>query len=407
MGTNIDLSAVTVLCGSAELIPYKPLAPFAPAVLDFLADVGSDLMKEPEARSYPDVITFGFFCRKANLSNLTKDYEGKLEGRVGRGLAFHIAPSNVPVNFAYTLTAGLLAGNACVVKASSKDFHQTRIICNSFKRVLANHKTLKQYINVVMYERDRQDITEYYSSVCNVRVIWGGDRTIESVKSAPLPPRGIDIAFADRYSIAVVKADAVLSTASDDTDGKKIKTLAQDFYNDTYLYDQNACSSPRLMYWLGNKETVTEAKAIFWKAVYENIKDRYKVEPVIAVNKLTALDRTAIAIEGSKAEQTCDNKIVRIDIPCLVKEIPDLREAGGFFHEYTDTSLEALSDIVTEKYQTLAYFGCNREDLRAFVISHGLHGIDRIVPFGHTADFGLLWDGYDLILTMSRIIVTA
>lgn len=55
-----------------------------------------------------------------------------------------------------------------------------------------------------------------------------------------------------------------------------------------------------------------------------------------------------------------------------------------------------------EKYQTLGYYGCDKEALRSFVVSYGLRGIDRIVPLGHTADFSLVWDGRDLIRELSR-----
>jgi len=41
---------------------------------------------------------------------------------VGRGVAFHIVPSNVPVNYAYALFTGLLCSNANVVLVPSKDF---------------------------------------------------------------------------------------------------------------------------------------------------------------------------------------------------------------------------------------------------------------------------------------------
>ena len=404
MSEKIDLSCVSVLCGHAEVPAYKPLVPFASQVLDFLADVGLNILNSSVARSYPDVITFGFFCRKASLLQLEKKYKDKIENRIGRGLSFHIAPSNVPVNFAYTLISGLLAGNSCVVKASSKDFTQTHIICDSFNTVLENYSFLKPYINVVMYDRDRVEITEYYSSHCNVRVIWGGDETVKAIKSICLPPRGIDLAFADRYSICVINASAVQKTILYDNGDEKIKSLAQDFYNDTYLYDQNACSSPHLIYWLGEKKEVDEAKRIFWDAIYDNIKERYRQDPLIAVNKLTAVYRTSIAINGTKLEKNKDNRIVRVDVPCLVKDLPDLREVGGFFQEYTDTTLESLVSIITDKYQTMAYYGFEKKDLVSFVVDNGLQGIDRIVPLGHTADFGLLWDGYDLILTLSRII---
>jgi hypothetical protein len=40
------------------------------------------------------------------------------------------------------------------------------------------------------------------------------------------------------------------------------------------------------------------------------------------------------------------------------------------------------------------------------VVSNGLSGIDRIVPVGKALDMGVIWDGYDLIRTMSRIVNT-
>ncbi|MEE3392752.1 MAG: acyl-CoA reductase [Lachnospiraceae bacterium] len=395
-----DFRAVKVLSGHIENIDFKPLRPFDEKVIEFLNAVSRDLMRSSEARLYPEVITFAFFCRKGNLLKIREGYEDRIGNRVGRGLIFHVAPSNVPVNFAYTLISGLLSGNANIVKASSKDFPQVRIIADAINRTVEQYPDMKPYANVIIYDRDRQDLTEYFSGMANVRVIWGGDRTIESVRKAPVPPRAVELTFADRYSLAVIKSEAILSAGTDEIAG-----LAQDFYNDTYLFDQNACTSPRLIYWLGDAEKTEAAKQIFWEAIYGNIKDRYIVEAETAVNKLLAVDRTAITIAGSRLEKDKDNRIVRVNIPELPFNIPDLREAGGFFHEFTCETLEMLEKIVNEKYQTISYFGIDPDDIREFVISHGLRGIDRITPIGHTSDWGMTWDGYDLIETMSRAIV--
>jgi hypothetical protein len=34
-----------------------------------------------------------------------------------------------------------------------------------------------------------------------------------------------------------------------------------------------------------------------------------------------------------------------------------------------------------------------------------LIGVDRIVPIGTALDIGIYWDGYDLIRTLSRVIL--
>ena len=44
--------------------------------------------------------------------------------RVGRGIVFHITPSNVPLNFAYSWLSGILSGNLNIVRVASKKSEQ-------------------------------------------------------------------------------------------------------------------------------------------------------------------------------------------------------------------------------------------------------------------------------------------
>ena len=70
--------------------------------------------------------------------------------------------------------------------------------------------------------------------------------------------------------------------------------------------------------------------------------------------------------------------------------------------EYAAETLDGLIPVVKRKYQTLSYLGLEPEALRRFVRENALWGVDRIAPVGHTMDFALTWDGYDLIRTLSR-----
>ena len=385
------------LCGTPPRDP-RPLTPFSGEALAFLSDLGAALLADREARAYPDVATFGFFCRRANLEALAREYGGALDDRLGRGVAFHIAPSNVPINFAYSLAAGLLAGNACVVKASSRDFAQTRIVCRAMESLLAGaHAALRGHVCVLTYPRDRQDVTELFSAGCDARIIWGGDETVRRVRMAPLPPRAVEVTFPDRYSLLAVDAAHVSSM-----DERALAAAARGFYNDTYLTDQNACTSPRLVYWLGAGEAVERAQARFWEAVRAYAAPRYPIEPVVAVDKLTAAYRAAAALPGARIAPMPDNTVVRVQVQALAPQIDEHRCAGGFFVEYAAPTLDGLIPVVKRRYQTLSYLGLEAEALRRFVRENGLPGIDRIAPVGHTMDFALTWDGYDLIRTLSR-----
>lgn len=396
----IEINYIEWLVGNAETLSEKPVVPFADEVIEELDALSKVLMKDPASRQYPDVVTFAFFCRRGNLLKLREQYTPSTlhitpstlhnQPRLGWGLIFHIAPSNVPVNFAYSVVAGLLAGNTNVVRVSQKQFPQVDIIVKHMQA------TNMHRVAVVRYPHE-SNANEVLSGLCTVRVIWGGDATIETIRKNAIPARAFDICFADRYSIAAIRPKVILE-ASDD----EIAKLAERFYNDTYLFDQNACSAPHLVCWEKSDDLV-EAKKRFWDAVYDYTKAHYLFQDVMAVDKLTALYKQAVAMP-THDEETKDNVLRRVEIESLPCDIDSFRCAGGYFTECEVESLDDIAPIVSAKYQTLAYYGFEKQELEAFVQRNRLTGIDRIVPFGETTAFSLTWDGRDLIQSMSRVV---
>ena len=377
-----------------EFVAQRPDTPFSDEIIEYLNAFSSSLMKDKESRKYPDVVTFAFFCRKGNLLKLKEEYCNGNEIRLGRGVLFHIAPSNVPVNFGYSMVAGLLAGNSNIVRASSKEFAQVSLIVKHMNALADFNEVAKRNV-VVRYDRT-SELNATFSSICNVRVIWGGDNTIATIRQNALPPRSFDVCFADRYSIALVNPQAVM-----DATDEEIEKLAQNFYYDTYLFDQNACSAPHLVFWKkGNG--LEKAKLRFWKAVHDYTENKYQYQDVMSVDKLTAFYKQAANMACERVE-TEDNIVVRTQMKELPKNIDEFRCACGYFSEYDIDLLEEILPIVNIKYQTMAYFGFKPSELREFVLKNRFVGLDRIVPFGETTAFALKWDGYNLIDSFSRI----
>ena len=64
----------------------------------------------------------------------------------------------------------------------SKNFNQITIFCKVVK-ILKSKKfeTIKKMITVVRY-REQDHFTNYISSQCDARVIWGGDKTINNIR---------------------------------------------------------------------------------------------------------------------------------------------------------------------------------------------------------------------------------
>jgi len=393
---NVSFLNTTDSFDYESFLKQKPLAPFSNEVAAYLNDLSKTLNKDPRVRQYPDVATFSFFCRKANLSKLKEKFSDKDNVRLGRGIVFHVAPSNVPVNFAFSLVAGLLAGNSNIIRVPSKNFDQVSIIVDAINKISEQemHGEIANRIALVRYDRDSA-ATGKISQDCDVRVIWGGDDTIGRIRQNPLPPRSFDITFADRYSICAINADQFIGEANKES-------VVNGFYNDTFLFDQNACTSPHLVVWVGAEENVRNSQSVFWDSLHSLVKENYQVQPVSAVDKITSFYSQAISGNNIQLEDKKDNYIFRLKIKDLSEDLDQFRCHSGYFAEYHAASLSKLVKIINRKYQTLSYYGFSKSELVDFIREVKPVGVDRIVPIGQTMDFSLNWDGYNLIVGLTR-----
>lgn len=373
-----------------QMVNIQVLPLFSERVLDFLDCLSKRLMDSNEAKKYPDVISFAFWVRRASLYRASVSYQNGSQ-RIGRGIAFHIAPSNIPVQFAVSMTYALAAGNASVIRISEKNFEQVDIICEALRFVIEDgYSDMKPYCCIVRYAHN-DEITQALSDLCDIRMIWGGNRTIAEVRKAVIRARCLDLGFADRYSIAVIDSDDYLEADSE--------LLAADFYNDTYFSDQNACSSPRLVIWTGN--SIAKAKEIFWNALEKVIHQKYTMDPILGSEKLLKTAICAAAHPGIK-EIRKDNLLVRVELPLLYDDIMDFKGNCGYFFECCVDKLECLVPIMKKECQTVTYIGEIEEELRQIINENGVRGVDRIVPVGHAADIAFVWDGLDLPDILSR-----
>ncbi|MBQ3343819.1 MAG: acyl-CoA reductase [Kiritimatiellae bacterium] len=378
-----------------------PLRPFEPVVLDCLEEISATILKSPVGRQFPDLTAFAFYIRKANLQKIAASFKSD-EVRLGRGLCFHVAPANIPINFAFTWMFSLLAGNANVVRLPSKEFPQVDALLKIINAALDERPELRERNTFVKYPRTDSETTAAYCQMADCRMIWGGDRTIASIKALPTKPRCVDIAFADRYSVAMIDGAALLAA-----DEARLARLAQDFYNDTYLMDQNACSSPQVILWeVGDLkcEEVEKAKERFWDAVYGLAEKKYILQDAVAVDKYTLFCEEAVGNRNIKTITRRGNLLYRVELKSLPSDIVEHRGKAGFFFEYSLACRQEFFSVVTEKFQTITQFGIDSETLAMQIADAHLRGIDRIVPIGRAMDIGVVWDGHELVSELTRVV---
>lgn len=376
-----------------------PYIPFDDKIIEFFNSLSKELMNNTKAKKYSDVITFAFFIRKNNVLKLKERYNAQTCMKLGLGNAFHIAPSNVPVNFAYSLFASLICGNANTVKVSNKEFEQVNIICDSIKTVLIEYDDIKPYINIIRYNNEK-DINDMLSSICDIRIIWGGNDTINTIRQSKIKERTREITFSDRYSLAVIDIDYY-----NILDDKYKSSVMSNFYNDTYLSDQNACTSPRLLCFVG-----ASAVDDFYSRLYDLVKDKYDFKDIFASNKYVSVTTFITSLKNYNAKLLRVNNSnliyrVLIDNDLLLDEkLIDYKGNCGTFlevHYRNMSDLLKLEKLCNDNsIQTISYLG----DSNMFndLLSLKLKGIDRVVPIGKTMDFDLLWDGYNLFEMFTR-----
>ena len=387
---------IKVILGKIEL-KAKPLLIFDRSIIKFLNELHIKIKSNKDTSKYSDLATFGFWCREANINKISKLYPNSML-MVGRGKVFHVTPSNVPMNFAYSFAFGLLSGNTNLVRLPSKNFKQIKILCDIIDKISKQNKFAFILNHFCLFQYDRSDkISQQMSINADARLIWGGDDTINQFRNYKTQPRCIDLNFANRHSVSIIKTNSLLKLKK-----QEWKNLIQKFYNDSYLMDQQGCSSPQSIIWIGknNKKIIS----LFWELLLEYIKNNYENDIAITNQKISLLAQSAVNSSTSFKTKFDDIRIIRLKIKNLSSDIQNIKAHYGTFGEINVTSLEKIKNIFTKKSQTVTYFGLDKIELRNFIVKKGILGIDRIVIVGRAHDMGPIWDGHDIIYSLSRII---
>lgn len=384
------MSNIEYLIGN-ESIDDSPLISFDNEVLDFLQKLSVTLMSNKSVRDYPDIAAFAYFCRLSNIKREQKKYANDF--RMGRGLCFHIAPSNIPLNFAFSYVMSLVAGNANIVRLPSRDFPQSEIVVSIIKESLKNYHLIAKRTAFVKYDRE-SEWTDYFSKQADARMIWGGDNTVQKLKQIITKPTCIDVTFPNRYSVAIINGHEILRASSN-----TLNKLAKDFYNDTYLMDQNACSSPQIIFWINDCK---EARTIFWERVNSYVIKKYELNESVSVDKYLSLCRNTINNSNINRLSKFNNNIYLFDISTIDDSTFTTRFKSGMFYEKTIFDYKELNVLQDPMVQTISHFGCDEEKIIYTINYFHMKGINRVTKIGNALEMNFNWDGFNIISVLSR-----
>jgi hypothetical protein len=208
-----------------------------------------------------------------------------------------------------------------------------------------------------------------------------------------------ELVFPDRFSFAVLNAEALIEAEKEER-----QNLLQKFYNDSFWFDQMACSSPRMIVWTGTSEKIADAQEVFWGGFEKVIQEKgYELLAATQVQKFTTGLWLAAELESSSVNRSVSYS--RIAFETVPVKFRERHCGGGVFYECTASTLCEVSTMVVDKDQTLAYYGYEKEELLELASRISTRGIDRIVPIGQALNFEGVWDGQSFLRSFTREVV--
>ncbi|MEV8606436.1 acyl-CoA reductase [Amycolatopsis sp. NPDC051373] len=374
-----------------------------PRVVEFVTKFARKLLAPALARRYPELASLGFFLRKGELAKALSTLETSGDAlRFPRGLVFHVPPANVDTIFVYSWALSALAGNPNVVRVSSRSAGAAEAVLEALNAALDDVSpetaaTIRATQRMVTYDRS-DEISGALSLAADLRVIWGGDGSVAALRKYPLAPHARDLTFPDRSSFAVASVRGWQEATP-----QQRRAAAEGFYNDSYWFDQAACSSPRAVFWVGDADGARAAGEEF-RALLASVLEakQHVTEPAMAVQK--RVSAYGAAVDGLVSAVSFDgNSLATLELTDVTVMPREWLGAGTFANAHL-ASLGELVPLVLRKDQTVAQFGFTRDELVEFVTELAGRGVDRVVPFGSALTFAGVWDGYDLLAEFSRLV---
>ncbi|WP_419147787.1 acyl-CoA reductase [Pseudoalteromonas 'SMAR'] len=360
-----------VLAGNLDDEPEYQ-APLSNDLIDTVTAFSEFVFKtKPSA----EIIALAFWFRRSNIHKVASLYEGA--AIQGNFKTFHIAPANVDTVYLYTMLLSFLVGNTSIVRLSRRRGRIADELIRLLQKFMQEDKgqLLAQRCLLVEYDAEDVHITKAISKWCDKRVIWGGDDAIHKIRCT----KKVDdeLTFPDRFSVAVICLDSE----------EQVRAAAEGFVADYLAFNQQACSSPKAVYWY---KTSAKLQQSFWHCVSELTAGKSQFDKSHQLNRhinlqLLLLDEPIL--NPVNIESDTNYLIVELqklaDLNCLQSH-----QGNGLIFS---TNLITLSELPEhEKLQTVSFFGIGQADI---VTINAL----RVVPLGDVLVFHHVWDGKDLI----------
>jgi hypothetical protein len=312
------------------------------------------------------------------------------------GVVGHWPAGNVEIQPILSMTCALLGGNAAIVRIPRGLVELTRILMEKLAQSDPSER-LTRRIFMAAFDHGRQDLHQAMARVVDGAMIWGGQESVLQVRSLPFPHWTRIQVFGPRISVAAMDAGAWSNPAEQET---WCLRMARDLWQ----FDQQACSSPQVLYIENKNRQSTDQFLSSLQRAFETENKAHPRQEIAATLTST--------ISRARAAWLLDDVSHRAVFPMgpdwtlLIgsgSDIPQPVQGKTLTVLEVDDLLDAVSKL-DGNVQTLGLGMADAEREREVALLAGQKGVDRIVKLGRMHTFVPPWDGVDLVRPMVRMV---
>ena len=375
-------------------------SPFSAKRVAAIGALSASILNHARLRRETAATALGFWLRPANLKRFEEEFWGVGTGecRVPAGLVFHVAPANVDTMFVYSWALAFLTGNANVVRLSTRTSAMVSDLLECINGVFSAHADACRGNAFINYGHN-DTISASLSNLCDLRVVWGGDETVARLRAVPLNPHAAERAFASKRALSVFSAPAYFAKTVAER-----HELATRMAADILPFAQMACSSPHVVYWVGNQEESREAMTDFGQRLQVAMAAKGgEADLGAAVRRLNYAYGAVAAGRADAVRHQPSTTQLHASTPEQA-EVGDVCGAGLLTHSFAP-DVRTVCTHLNRHHQTITYFGLTDAERAELAFLAGLKGVDRVVAAGKALNFGPYWDGYSLWADFTRVVV--
>ena len=122
------------------------------------------------------------------------------------------------------------------------------------------------------------------------------------------------------------------------------------------MFDQNACSSPHIIFWYGNNKNYELAKNLFWNSLSSFVDKNYDNTHFKIIYKHSKYTYDVMNLKNIKNVKRYNNDLFVVDLKNVDIPLFNLKGKFGYFYQTKIQSFSKFNKFLSHKIQTLLYF---------------------------------------------------